>query len=94
MAGWCSWQHTSIVFWSLWFDSRPRTHDFIGKESCWTTEAVTIAGLTTSAGEGIVAAVGVVWNLMTANVLLTLFVGASIISLGFRFYKKAKGAAK
>lgn len=31
---------------------------------------------------------------MTANVLLTLFVGAGIVSLGFRFFKKAKGAGK
>jgi len=37
---------------------------------------------------------GITWDLMTANPLLTLFVGAGIVSLGFRFFRKAKGTAR
>lgn len=35
-----------------------------------------------------------VWGLMVANDLLTLFVGASILSLGFAFFRKAKRAVR
>ena len=55
---------------------------------------MTIASLTTDAGTGIVAALGVAWDIMTANPLLMLFLGAGIISLGFYFFKKAKRTAK
>ena len=59
-----------------------------------TTETVTVASLISEAGTGITSAMGVTWDLMTANPLLTLFVGAGIIALGFKFFRKAKGAAK
>ena len=56
--------------------------------------AVTVASLLTDASEVIVSGVGVVWDLVTGNPLLTLFVGASIVSLGFSFFRKAKRAAR
>lgn len=58
-----------------------------------TTE-VTIASLVTQAGTAITSAMGVTWDLMTANPLLTLFVGAGVVSLGFKFFRKSKGLAK
>lgn len=58
-----------------------------------TTE-VTIASLVTEAGTSITSAMGVTWDLMTANPLLTLFVGAGVVSLGFKFFRKSKGLAK
>lgn len=58
-----------------------------------TTE-VTIASLVTEAGTSITSAMGVTWDLMTANSLLTLFVGAGVVSLGFKFFRKSKGLAK
>lgn len=44
----------------------------------------------TEAGTSITSAMGVTWDLMTANPLLTLFVGAGVVSLGFAFFRKAK----
>lgn len=38
--------------------------------------------------------VGTVWTLVTGNPLLCLFVGASVLTLGFSFFRKAKRAAK
>lgn len=58
-----------------------------------TTE-VTIANLVTEAGTSITSAMGVTWDLMTANPLLTLFVGAGVVSLGFKFFRKSKGLAR
>ena len=55
---------------------------------------VTAAGLLTEAGEVIVSGIGIVWDIITANPVLTLFVGAAILSLGFRFFRKAKSAAR
>ena len=37
---------------------------------------------------------GVTWDLMTANPLLTLFMGAGIITLGFTYFRKAKRAVR
>jgi len=48
----------------------------------------------TSAGTTLTTGLGTVWNLMTGNELITLFVGASIVSLAFAFFKKAKRAAR
>ena len=46
------------------------------------------------AGTSLTSAVGLVWDLITANALLTFFLGCSIVAIGFKFFKKAKGAAK
>lgn len=59
-----------------------------------TAVTVTASSLLTEAGPTIVSGIGIVWDVITANPMLTLFVGASILTLGFRFFKKAKGAAR
>ena len=56
--------------------------------------AVTITSLLTDASEALVDGVGIVWDMVTGNPLLALFVGASIVSLGFSFFRKAKRAAR
>lgn len=38
--------------------------------------------------------VGSVWELMTSNPLLMVFICGSLLSLGFTFYRKAKRAAR
>ena len=65
----------------------------IGKERCCTTEAVTAAGLLTETGELVTSGLPIVWNIITGNVVLTIMVGASLLSLAFTFYRKAKRAA-
>jgi len=50
--------------------------------------------LITGAGPAITSAMGVTWDLMTANPLLTLFVGAGVVSLGFAYFRKAKRVAR
>lgn len=35
-----------------------------------------------------------VWDMMTANPLLLVFICASLVTLGFSFYRKAKRAAR
>lgn len=56
--------------------------------------SVTAASLLTEAGTVITSSIGIVWNVVIANPVLTLFVGASIVSLGFVFFRKAKRAAR
>ena len=58
-----------------------------------TTEAITAASLITEAGTAITAGISMVWDVMTGNPLLVVFVGASLVSLGFRFFRKAKRTA-
>lgn len=53
-----------------------------------------IATAISEAGTNITAAMGVTWDLMTANPLLTLFLGAGIITLGFGFFRKAKKSVR
>lgn len=50
----------------------------------------TILGNTSS----IVTVVEDVWDIMTSNPLLMVFIAASLLSLGFTFYRKAKRAAR
>ena len=57
-------------------------------------EAVSIANLITEAGTTLGAAIGVVWELMTANAWLTLGIGASVIGMGFTYFRKAKRATR
>ena len=64
------------------------------KEGFPETASVTAASLLTEAGTVITSSIGIVWNVITANPVLTLFVGASIVSLGFAFFRKAKRAAR
>ena len=63
-------------------------------EGCPETVSVTAASLLTEAGTVITSSIGIVWKVITANPVLTLFVGASIVSLGFAFFRKAKRAAR
>ena len=42
----------------------------------------------------IATVVGDVWELMTSNPLLMVFICASLLSLGFAFYHMAKNAAR
>lgn len=59
-----------------------------------TQDAVTVASLLTSAGSNISAALTQVWSIITSNDLLQLSVGASILSLGFAFFRKARRTAR
>lgn len=59
-----------------------------------TETTFSIATAISEAGTNITAAMGVTWDLMTANPLLTLFLGAGIISLGFAFFRRAKRAVR
>lgn len=47
----------------------------------------------TEAGTNIASAMNVVWDLMTANPMLLLFVGAAVVTIGFTFFRKARRAA-
>lgn len=58
------------------------------------TDAVTVATMLTSAGTAISSALTQAWSIMTANELLQISVGASILSLGFAFFRKAKRTAR
>lgn len=67
-------------------------HHFILREVI--TEANTIATMITEAGETMPALLSLVWNLATANPLLTLITGTGIGMMGFKIFKRAKGAVK
>lgn len=56
--------------------------------------AVTIASLLTEAGTFFTSGIGVVWDLMTANPMLSLFTGAGLVSLGIGFFVKIKRVAR
>lgn len=53
-----------------------------------------LADFLTTAGNLVVSAMGIVWNIITGNVILTAFVGVSLISIGFGIFRRAKSAAK
>lgn len=55
---------------------------------------VTIASIISDAGEAVTSAIGVAWDVMTANPILIVFLGAGLLSLGFAFFKKAKRTAR
>jgi len=59
----------------------------------YTETAFSLATALTEAGEVVVSGIGIVWNLMTGNAWLTFMLGVTLISLGFRFFRKAKRAA-
>jgi len=55
---------------------------------------VTIASLLTDAATVIPQGVEVAWDIITSNPLLIFFAGASIVSMGFSYWRKAKRAAR
>lgn len=66
-------------------------HHYFEREECSQTEAAfSIADAITQAGDAITAAVGVVWNICTANPWLTLMIGVSLVGTGFVFFRKAR----
>ena len=66
-------------------------HHYFEREECSQTEAVfSIADKITEAGEAITAAVGVTWDICTANPWLGLMIGVSVVGLGFTFFCRAK----
>ena len=63
------------------------------KELAEATTAITATGLLTETGNLITTGLPIVWDIITGNVVLTIMVGASLLTLAFRFYRKAKRAA-
>ena len=55
---------------------------------------VTTASMLTEAGTFLSSGISVVWDLMTANPVLTLFIGSSLVTLAIGFFVKIKGVAK
>ena len=67
---------------------------FFCKGGIIETSSVTIASLLTTAGTAITSGIGIVWNIATANPLLTFFVGASVIGVAFGMFRKAKRSVR
>ncbi len=57
---------------------------------CSSTTVATILGNTST----LATLVGDVWDIMTANPILTLFICAGLVTLGFSIFRKAKRAAR
>lgn len=68
----------------------PAARHILKKEDTTQETTVTIAGLLSEVGPVITTGLDTVWDLVTANPLLTFFIGCSVLSVGFRFFKKAK----
>ena len=58
-----------------------------------TTDASTLTPIITAMGS-LVDVMGEVWNVMTANPLLSVFLAASLLGVGIRIFKKVKSAAR
>lgn len=58
-----------------------------------TTTTVTVAKILENSTT-LAELVKSVWDMMTANPLLLVFICASLVTLGFSFYRKAKRAAR
>ena len=56
-------------------------------------DATTLAPVTTAMST-VVTVMGEVWEVMTANPLLVVFLAASLFGIGIRIFRKVKGAAK
>lgn len=54
------------------------------------TETFSIGTALTQTTEVIPDAMSAVWSLATSNPLITFFLGVSILSLGFKFFRKAR----
>lgn len=59
-------------------------------ETAASTTVATILGNTST----LATLVGDVWDIMTANPILTLFICAGLVTLGFSIFRKAKRAAR
>lgn len=59
-------------------------------ETSSTTTVATILGNTTTLAD----LVGDVWDIMTANPILALFICAGLVTLGFSIFRRAKRAAR
>lgn len=57
------------------------------------TDASTLAPIITGMGS-LVEVMGEVWNVMTSNPLLVVFLAGSLFSVGIRIFKKVKSAAR
>lgn len=72
----------------------PATIDFLGEEGC-TQEASTVTVATILGNmSSIKTVVGDVWDVMTANPVLCVFICVSLLSIGFAVFRKAKRAAR
>ena len=56
-------------------------------------DATTLAPVTTAMST-VVTVMGEVWEVMTANPLLVVFLAVSLFGIGIRIFRKVKGAAK
>lgn len=56
-------------------------------------DAATLAPVTTAMST-VVTVMGQVWELMTANPLLVVFLASSLLGVGIKMFRKVKGAAK
>ena len=56
-------------------------------------DSTTLAPVTTAMST-LVTVMGVVWEVMIANPLLVVFLGASLLTVGIKLFKKVKSAAK
>lgn len=58
-----------------------------------TDTTVTIASILQDAGPVLTEGVKMVWTLVTGNPLLTLFVGVTVVGIGFKMFRKARKTA-
>ena len=56
-------------------------------------DATTLAPVTTAMST-VVTVMGEVWEVMTANPLLVVFLASSLLGVGIKMFRKVKGAAK
>ena len=55
--------------------------------------AASLSDFLTTAGNLVVSAIGIVWNIITGNVVLTAMIGVSLVGVGFTFFERAKNSA-
>ena len=75
----------------------PRAKACIFKKEMICTDsssAATAASLLTNAGTVITSALSMVWDVATSNPLLSLFVGVSILGVGFSVFRRARRTMK
>lgn len=57
-------------------------------------DTITTSSLLSETGTVMAKGLKIVWDLIVSNPVLELFVGVSILSLGFVIFRKAKNAAR
>lgn len=57
-------------------------------------DTITTSSLLSETGTVMAKGLKIVWDLIISNPVLELFVGVSILSLGFVIFRKAKNAAR